>query len=325
MEWEILCKANVYCVGELLIDMFCTDVGVALKDGENFKRMAGGAPANVAAAIAKLGGASSMAGKVGDDSFGAFLIETLKQYNVDTSMVLRDKRLPTTMAFVSLEADGERDFQFNRGADKNLQIEELSVDRVLHSPVIHFGSATALLEGTLMETYFELMRRAKNYKKFVSFDPNYRKDLWKGDEQGFIELSKEAIFYADFVKVSAEELTIITKEQDTYKGVDELHQLGADIVAVTLGKEGSIISNSKNQKRVPSKPVKSIDSTGAGDAFIGALLYQFSKKLKEDSVDLNADFDFLQEVVYFANVVGAEVCTKVGSLTALPTLEEVTL
>ncbi|GAB3055887.1 carbohydrate kinase family protein [Virgibacillus ainsalahensis] len=316
-------EANVCCVGELLIDMFCTDVGVALKDGENFKRMAGGAPANVAAAIAKLGEKSSMVGKVGNDAFGTFLIETLNQYNVETSFVLKDENLSTTMAFVSLEADGERDFQFNRGADKNLQLDELPVDRLLDSSVLHFGSATALLDGALKETYFELMRQAKDKKKFVSFDPNYRGDLWKGNERGFIERSKQALFYADFVKVSAEELEIITQEQDIHKGVDTLHQLGADIVAVTLGKEGSVISNGKKEKLVPSKPVKSIDSTGAGDAFIGAVLYQFSKRLKENSADVHADFDFLQEVVYFANIVGAQVCTKVGSLTALPALDEV--
>ncbi|MBP1971384.1 fructokinase [Virgibacillus natechei] len=318
-------EVNVCCVGELLIDMFCTDVDVALKDGENFKRMAGGAPANVATAIAKLGGASSMVGKVGNDAFGTFLIETLKQYDVDTSFVLRDESLPTTMAFVSLEADGERDFQFNRGADRNLQLEELPVDGLLHSEVLHFGSATALLDGALKEAYFEIMRQAKDKKKFVSFDPNYRGHLWKGNEDGFIERSKQAISYADFVKVSVEELEIITTEQDTYKGIDALHQLGAGIVSVTLGKKGSVISNGKKEKLVPSKSVKSIDSTGAGDAFIGAVLYQFSKRLKGDHGDLHGDFDFLQEAVYFANVVGAQVCTKVGSLTALPSLEEVSL
>ncbi|MFC3040722.1 carbohydrate kinase [Virgibacillus xinjiangensis] len=319
-------EANVCCIGELLIDMFCTDVGVELKDGSNFKKLAGGAPANVAAAIARLGGSSSMVGKVGDDSFGTFLIETLEQYDVDTSMVWKDESMPTTMAFVSLEADGERDFQFNRGADQNLRLEELPVDTLLESSVLHFGSATALLDGQLKDTYFELMHRAHDQQQFVSFDPNYRADLWKGNKQWFIDRSKKAISYADFVKVSEEELAIITGEQDTDKGISALHRLGAGIVTVTMGKEGAFLSNGREQKLVPSKPVKSIDSTGAGDAFIGAILYQLANGLEGKTDNNLADaFDFLQETVYFANLVGAEVCTKVGSLTALPTLEEVTL
>ncbi|OJH18978.1 carbohydrate kinase, partial [Bacillus obstructivus] len=109
---------------------------VALKDGDNFKKMAGGAPANVAATIARLGGSASFAGKVGKDSFGDFLIETLEQYDVNTNMISRDEALPTTIAFVSLTADGERDFQFNRGADKNLTMADLSEDQILQSNVI---------------------------------------------------------------------------------------------------------------------------------------------------------------------------------------------
>ncbi len=125
-------KASVCCIGELLIDMYCTDVDVALKDGQNFKKMAGGAPANVAATVARLGGEAFFTGKVGSDSFGDFLIETLNHYDVDTSMVAKDETVPTTIAFVSLTADGE-----------------LPLERVLESNIIHFGSATALLDGAV--------------------------------------------------------------------------------------------------------------------------------------------------------------------------------
>lgn len=314
-------KVKINCIGELLIDMFCTDVDVKLQDGENFKRMAGGAPLNVAATIATLGGESAMIGKVGSDAFGTFLIDTLNQFKVDTSLVLRDDTLPTTMAFVSLQADGERDFEFSRGADGNISLEDLPLDALLDVKMSHFGSATALLDGKLRETYIELIRQSKAHHNFVSFDPNYRIDLWKDNTAAFIERSKQAIFYADLVKVSEEELAIVTQEEDVDKAIDILHEYGAKIIVVTLGKEGSILSTSSNREIVPSIAIKSIDSTGAGDAFMGAVLYQIAKRLEVNGEVIN-DFDFLKDAVYFANHVGAKVCTKIGSLTALSTLDD---
>lgn len=312
-------NTNVCCVGELLIDMFSADVNVELKQAKNFRRMAGGAPANVAAMVANLGGEASMIGKVGSDAFGEFLIETLQQYNVDTSMVTQDDRLPTTIAFVSRDAEGERDFQFNRGADENLEQQNLDLHHIWASPFIHFGSATALLDGTLRKTYFNLMRDAKAKKKFVSFDPNYRGDLWKENEETFIKRSREAISNADFVKASEEELKMISGESDVAKGIVKFHQFGASVVAITMGKEGAIISDGYRQELVPGKSVQAIDSTGAGDAFVGAVLYRFSKKMEENKRISDASFEFLREVVQFANEVSAEVCTKMGSLTAMST------
>ncbi len=316
-------QASVCCIGELLIDMYCTDVDVALKDGQNFKKMAGGAPANVAATVARLGGKAFFAGKVGSDSFGKFLIETLNHYEVDTSMVAKDETVPTTIAFVSLTADGERDFQFNRGADKNLQITDLPLDRILKSNIIHFGSATALLDGALKETYFSLLAKARKENKFISFDPNFRQDLWKNNVEEFVQLSREAAAYANFVKVSHEELEIMTGKKDTSGGIAKLHQLGPAIIAVTMGKDGSIISTQENEALIPSKPVTSIDATGAGDAFIGAMLFQIARTLQTGNKPSVNDFSYLQEAVRFANRVGGTVCTKVGSLSALPTMEEV--
>lgn len=314
---------QVCCIGELLIDMFSTDVDVSLKDAENFKRKAGGAPANVAATVANLGGKASMIGKVGNDAFGKFLIETLKQYKVDTSMVKKDEKLPTTIAFVSRDADGERDFQFNRGADQNLEQQDLSLNKIWKSSIFHFGSATALLEGALQRTYLDLMQDAKTKNKFISFDPNYREDLWKENKQSFKKGSKEAISKADFVKVSVEELLIISEEEDLHKGIAKFHDLGAKMVVVTMGKDGSIVSDGQRKEVVPSKYIKAVDTTGAGDAFVGAALYQFSKKIDEGKDIMEEDFDYLREVIRFANGAGAAVCTKVGSLTALPSIEEI--
>lgn len=315
-----MAEPKVSCIGELLIDMFCTDVDVALKDGENFRKMAGGAPANVAATVSRLGGSASFSGKVGNDSFGDFLIETLEEYQVDTSMIVKDAELPTTIAFVSLTKDGERDFQFNRGADRNLTMEDVPLDKILESDVLHFGSATALLEGSTHDTYLALMDKANDRGILTSFDPNFRQDLWKGNQEAFITQSKRAIGKTDFIKVSDEELQLITGESDYDKGITRLHQLGASIVTVTLGKEGSILSNGENQELIPSKKVEAVDATGAGDAFVGAMMHQLAQRTEKEELFL--DFDFLKEAVRFANNVGAEVCTQVGSLTALSAIAE---
>lgn len=310
----------IYCIGELLIDMFCLDRDTALKDGEQFQKMPGGAPANVAVTIAKLGGKAAFAGKVGNDAFGDFLIETLNSYQVQTDMVKKDEQSPTTIAFVSLTADGERDFQFNRGADQNLGLGELAISEIMNSNVIHFGSATALLPGALQETYFGLLVEANRQDKMISFDPNYRKDLWGDYLESFIALCEKAIGYADFVKLSEEELVLIAGTKDLANGAKKVHELGAKIVTVTLGKAGTFLSIGSEQAIIPSIKITNVDSTGAGDAFVGAMLYQFEVNDTKAS-----DFSTVKKMVEFANVVGASACTKVGSLSAIPSKVEVEL
>jgi fructokinase len=312
-------SSSIICMGELLIDFFCTDVDIDLVEGQNFQKQAGGAPANVCAAIAKLGGTARFCGKVGNDPFGHFLKKTLDDVEVDTSMLVLDESYPTTIAFVSLKANGERDFVFNRGADAYLTEEELDQSQLNEAAIHHFGSATALLTEPFQSTYLNAMRTAKNNGRFISFDPNFRADLWKGRDNTFINLAHEGIGLADFIKVSEEELTIITGISDLDEGSAFLHQLGAKVVAVTLGKEGTYLSNGQQHDIIPSIKVHSIDSTGAGDAFVGATLYQFAK---EDLKKVVADFEHLKKIISFSNRVGALVCTKVGAISALPTIED---
>ncbi|WP_416151718.1 carbohydrate kinase family protein [Salipaludibacillus sp. HK11] len=314
-------NSSVICIGELIIDFFCTDIGVDLVRGKNFEKQAGGAPANVCATIEKLGGTSVFSGKVGDDPFGHFLKNTLDEINVDTSMLVLDDHHPTTLAFVSLKENGERDFVFNRGADAHLSEEELDKEKLKAAGILHFGSATALLEGSFQLTYLNTIRSAHNDGKFISFDPNYRGNLWEGRESAFVDLCKEVIGLADFVKVSDEELRMISGMENTSRGVQVLHQLGAKTVAVTLGKKGTLISNGNDQETISSIDVTSIDSTGAGDAFVGAMLFQLSKE--EEPKKVLEDFEQLKKITMFSNKVGAIVCTKVGAISAIPTMEEV--
>ena len=311
----------VVCLGELLIDFFCTDIDVDLKRGERFVKKAGGAPANVSAAITRLGGRAAFAGKVGADPFGIFLKQTLEREKVDTSMLLMDTDYSTTLAFVSLEASGERDFVFNRGADLHVRFEELDLTYIRQSSILHFGSATAMLADPFRHTYFEVMKVVRSEGKLISFDPNYRKDLWHGREEEFITLSRFGIESAFLVKVSEEELRLITGIFDKDQALDILHQMGATLIAVTLGKDGTYISNGTTRLLVPSIPVQSIDSTGAGDAFVGALLFKISGL--EQPMDIAGDNRIFEEFTAFANKVGALVCTKIGAIDSLPVLEEV--
>lgn len=285
--------SKIVCIGELLIDFICKDIDSDLINGTNFIKKAGGAPANVAAAISKLGGKAYFAGKVGKDSFGYFLKKTLEDFNVDTSMLTFDNTSNTTLAFVSLKNNGERDFIFNRGADELYNFEDLDEGKLKSADIIHFGSATALLGGPLKRTYNEAIELAKREKVFVSFDPNYREDLWKDKIDEFIKSSKEFISKADLVKVSSEELAIISGISDKDDAVDYLLNLGAKMVTVTLGEKGTLVSTKTNRNIVESIKIKSIDSTGAGDAFTGAVLYK----------------------------IGAYVCTKIGAMEAFDSLE----
>lgn len=318
---EMKTNTSVICIGELLIDFFCTEVDIDLVTGQHFVKQAGGAPANVCATIVKLGGNASFSGKVGNDPFGHYLKNTLDEVNVDTSMLVLDDEHPTTLAFVSLKANGERDFVFNRGADAYLTENDLDKNRIMEAGILHFGSATALLAEPFQSTYLNIMQTAKEEGKFISFDPNYRIDLWKGRRNEFEDLAKRGITLADFVKVSDEELMIISGTKDIRDGIAVLHQIGATVVAVTLGKEGTLISTGKAIEIVPSIKVDSIDSTGAGDSFVGATLYQLS--IEEEPKRVLQDFEQLKKIISFSNKVGAIVCTKVGAINALPTKEEV--
>jgi fructokinase len=288
-------NSSIICMGELLIDFFCTDVDIDLVEGKNFEKQAGGAPANVSATIAKLGGNAILCGKIGNDPFGLFLKKTLDDLLVDTSMVVLDDLHPTTLAFVSLKANGERDFVFNRGADAFLTEEEIDKEKLKATSILHFGSATALLSEPFQSTYLNAMKSGKEEGKFISFDPNYRIDLWKGRESVFVDLVKKGISIADFVKVSDEELRIISGMNEMNSGVATLHQMGAKVVA--------------------------IDSTGAGDAFVGATLFQLANEQEPKKV--LEDFEHLKKIISFSNKVGAMVCTKVGAIYALPNIEEI--
>ncbi|UOB19211.1 carbohydrate kinase family protein [Abyssalbus ytuae] len=310
---------NVFCIGEILIDFVAEKQGNDLSKADNFIKKAGGAPANVAAAISKLKGKSYFVGAVGKDPFGLFLKNTLKNLNVLTTH-LQEKEIFTTLAFVSIAENGERDFVFSRGADAFLDYDP-NFKTKLKESLVHFGSATAFLEGNLESTYSLYLNEAVTNDCFISFDPNFRTDLWKNNEQDFIKKSIAFIEKADFSKFSIEEAQLISGETDIEKACDKLHKYGTKIIAVTLGSEGTYLSTLSHKEIIKSIKVNPIDTTGAGDAFVGCFL-KLVADLKNPKVDLE-DFILLKKMIKTANVAGALTTTNYGAIASLPTMETI--
>src|SRR6476646_7895163 len=234
-------ESKILCIGEALIDMICTDKGKHLSEGENFLKKPGGAPTNVAAAIAALGGDVELAAKIGKDPFGHHLIDVMDSFGVSTKWMSQDENYFTTFAFVSLMEDGERDFYFNRGADGQLNRDEVDAINLDDVSIIHFGSATGFLPGPLQAAYQGLLQKALQKNIFISFDPNYRHLLFKNNAQTFIDQSWNFLECCHFFKVSDEEAMLITGCATLKDAVEVLLQKTTAIFTITLGKEGTLL------------------------------------------------------------------------------------
>ena len=305
---------KILCIGEALIDMICTDVNVSLSNGQHFLKKAGGAPANVAAAIAALGGEVTMAAKVGDDPFGQHLIELLDTMGVNTSLIIKDPAHFTTFAFVSLMNDGERDFYFNRGADKELTLLDLAGLHLNEYGIVHFGSATAFLPGPLQSTYIELLAKAKQAGCLISFDPNYRHLLFQNNSAYFIQQCGAFIESCDFFKLSDEEALLITGTDTVALAAAALRKKTKAVFTITLGKEGTLLCMSDTLEIIKSIPIQAVDATGAGDAFVGAVLYQLNKRSVKD-INLVSIEDW-KTIISNANKAGARTCEYMGAMEA---------
>jgi fructokinase len=311
---------KILCIGEALIDMICTDKGMALSDGEHFLKKAGGAPMNVAAAIGALGGSVAVAAKVGDDPFGQHLVDVLNAFHVNTGHVIKDPQQFTTFAFVSLMENGERDFHFNRGADGQLSVEEIDSIHVKSFGIAHFGSATGFLPGPLQAAYHKMFFKALGENLFVSFDPNYRELLFGNNKEEFIRRSWALMEKADFFKVSNEEAFLLTRKSSIEEAAAVFTERTNAVFAITCGKEGSLLGHDKKMVQVPSIPVQVQDTTGAGDAFVGALLFQLSKFSKNE---INS-FGAKEWTALFsnANKAGARTCEYMGAMEAFKHLND---
>ena len=310
---------KVYCIGELLIDFVAEMQGNDLSKAEVFTKKAGGAPANVACAIAKLGGLSKFIGCVGNDQFGTFLLNVLEENKVDLSLAQRSRSF-TTIAFVSIAENGERDFVFSRGADKKLKYDS-SIKKGFKGNLVHFGAATALLGGELEEAYGRYFFDALTQDTFISFDPNFRGDLWKNEETIFVKKCLPFVQKAHLCKFSLEEAQLLSGKTDMEECCAVLHEIGTKVIAITLGGDGTLLSTENSKYTIPSIDVNPVDTTGAGDAFIGCLLYQIASL--DDPFEIIENTDLLLNMVKNANTAGAITTTNFGAIPSLPSHEQV--
>lgn len=305
---------KILCIGEALIDMICTDKGRSLSEGNHFLKKTGGAPTNVAAAIAALGGAVELAAKVGNDPFGKQLIQVMQEFGVSTRWMLVDDTHFTTFAFVSLMEDGERDFVFNRGADGQLSREEVDQIPLDDVSIIHFGSATGFLPGPLQAAYQSLLQKALQKNIFISFDPNYRHLLFPNDTQTFIDQSWNFLKACHFYKLSDEEAMLMTGAVTVNDAAALLLEKTNAVFTITLGKEGTLFGYGGNTYIIPSIPIQPVDTTGAGDAFVGAVLYQLCNLSPDSMKTLSADE--WTRIITNGNKAGARTCEYLGAMEA---------
>ena len=305
---------KILCIGEALIDMICTDTGTSLSEGQHFLKKAGGAPTNVAAAIAALGGEVELAAKVGADPFGKHLIDVMESFGVTTKWIFRDEHSFTTFAFVSLMEDGERDFYFNRGADGQLSWKEVDAINLDDVSIAHFGSATGFLPGPLQVAYQNLLQKAIQKNIFISFDPNYRHLLFKNNIETFVDQSWNFLNSCHFFKLSDEESMLITGKLTVKDAAEILLQKTSAVFAITLGKEGTMLGYKNETEIISSIKVKPVDTTGAGDAFVGAVLYQLNNKSLQEIQSLTKEE--WKHIIYNANKAGARTCEYMGAMEA---------
>ena len=314
---------QLYSIGEVLIDFIPLQKGRPLKDVTSFERAPGGAPANVAAAVAKYGGSASMITKIGEDAFGDFICDQLSAVGVKTDKVLRTTDANTGLAFVSLQENGDRDFSFyrNPSADLLLTEEEVKDEWFTKNDILHFCSVD-LVESPMKRAHIKAIKSIISKGGIVSFDPNVRLPLWKNPEAckntilDFIPLSH-------IVKISDEELEFITDITDVEEAISTLFRGEVKAIIYTKGSKGAeLYLNDKNFESKGFK-VEVQDTTGAGDAFIGGILFKLLEK-KATQVNLVELFEKnYQEFLTFANASGALTTTSKGAISSLPDRETI--
>lgn len=309
---------DIVTLGELLIDFVPTVSGVSLIEAPAFKKAPGGAPANVAAGLSKLGVSCAFLGKVGEDAFGLFLKETLDEVGVDTSGLVFSKEARTALAFVSLRANGEREFMFYRhpSADMLYRPDEVAVELIRSAKIFHLGSISLISEPSRSATLAAL-EVAHEAGLLISYDPNLRLALWPDTtaaKTGMLSIWKKT----SLIKVSEEELTFLTGENDTTKAVESLWHKDLRLLVVTQGKDGCLYFTPDFRGNLPGFQVRVVDTTGAGDGFVAGLL----RGLLKNPSALQSESE-LRSVCRFANAVGALTTTQRGAIPALPTLVEV--
>ncbi len=310
---------DVVAIGELLIDFTTRST-----DAEGYPTMEahpGGAPANFLAALAKFGAKTAFLGKVGTDTFGKLLTATLKNNGIDTSGLIADQKVFTTLAFVTLDENGDREFAFGRkpGADTCIRFEELDRSLIDQTKIFHFGTLS-LTDEPARSTTVQAIVYAKEKGKLITYDPNLRKPLWRSMEDAK-EQMVWGLHHADVVKISDEEVEFLFG-----LGVQEgaayiMENFPCKLVLVTCGADGCFFKNAVASGMVPSLAgIKVVDTTGAGDIFGGSMVWKLLQSGKDPAALNEAE---LREMVTFACTSAGLSTTKPGGISSVPEYQEV--
>lgn len=314
MEKEV----DIVALGELLIDF--TEAGSSRDGKKLFEQNPGGAPANLLTVAAHMGYQTEFIGKVGTDMHGNFLKRVLEEEGIGTKYLIQDEKYFTTLAFVEIAENGERQFSFSRkpGADTQLCAEELDRKLLGNCKIFHFGSLSLTDEPARTATT-EAVEIAKKAGAIVSYDPNYRESLWT-DKKKAVETMKSVIPYAEMMKVSDEELVLLTGVEDYSQAAAQLLDMGPKLIAVTLGSEGVLLATRQRQEKVTGFKVQAVDTTGAGDSFWGGFLSEYLKQEK-DLEDFT--WDGIKKCAICGNATAALCVQQRGGIPTIPKKEEV--
>lgn len=325
----------ILSVGEMLIDFIPDTPNIVGVGGMPcYHPHPGGAPANVAVAIARLGGSARFIGKLSEDGFGQMLAQVLVDNHVDTLYLSTTSRALTSLALVTLSANGQRQFTFYREgtADTRLEIENLDWNAWHDAVICHAGSVSLSIEPARSAT-LATMTHTRRLGCIVSFDANVRPALWASEADMRASI-KQVIKLCDVLKFSSEEIAYLDDQQDVLPERPDIQQLstlgasllaqGPSLVIITLGPEGAFLMTPHKQIEVPAVPVQPVDTTGAGDAFMGAILHSLVQQGCSTPADLlQLSEDQLNHLGRFANRVAALSCTRFGGISSLPFINEV--
>jgi len=306
---------DIICLGELLIDMFPAEVGRKLTEVSAFRPKPGGAPANVAVAAKRLGAQSAFIGKVGDEDFGHFLADVLRQEGVNIDGMRFDPEARTTMAFLAMPDVNSYDIVFyrNPGADTRLRADELDQDLLRSTKAFHFGSLSLIEEPSRTAT-MEALKIAKEAGALISFDVNYRSKLWS--REAAYERVMATIPHVDLLKINEGELALLTGRAKPEETAKTLLEHGPRLIVVTLGPDGSYFQTAQGGDYVPAFTVDTVDATGCGDAFIAGLLWQF---ISHGDWRDQLSVERMRAVLHYAIAVGALTAMKQGVIPSIPT------
>ncbi|MCL4506310.1 MAG: PfkB family carbohydrate kinase [Chloroflexi bacterium] len=314
---------DVISMGELLVEFVSTADNISLSRAPGFIKAPGGAPANVAVALQRLGLNARFVGKVGDDPFGFYLRESIAETGVDTNYLFVERTARTTAVFVAVWDDGRKDLCFyrNPGADMLINESDITEDVFGNAQCFHFGSIS-LINEPAASAQRKALRIAHERGLMITYDPNYRPTLWPN-----AQTAHEVIFsqfkHCHLAKVSSEEWVTATGHTELSDGVRAVLDQGVELLVISRGDKGAFATNGSYQIEMPAYPVDVVETTGAGDGFMAAMIAQLLPERRKSGSLAKVDKQVVEDALRFATAVGALTCTKRGAIPALPTHAEV--